>query len=136
MRHSVKLVVVVALLAVPSIAVAAGSANQTWAINCTREQYKPARIIVSCGDAGIWLGKLKWTRWNGHTAQANGVYNENTCTPTCAAGHNVSRPVRVTLSQPRTCPGHAHPAFKRATFAFPSGAPPAAYHRFTFSCPY
>jgi hypothetical protein len=134
MHTALKIAVVVALMVVPAAATGAG--NQTWAINCTREQYKPARIILSCGDAGIWLGKLEWSRWTGKTAVATGAYNENTCTPTCSAGHNVSGPVSVTLSQPRVCPGHAHPAFRRATFTFPSGAPPHAYHRFTFSCPY
>jgi hypothetical protein len=118
MRNALKLAVVAAVLAIPSIALAAGTSNQTWAINCTREQYKPARIILSCGDAGIWLGRLKWSRWTATTAQATGAYNENTCTPTCSAGPTVSKPVDVTLSSPRTCPGHAHAAFGRATFTF------------------
>ncbi len=135
MGRWLKLAVVVAILAVPSIAAAAGTGNQTWAITCLREHYKPARIILACGDAGIWLGQLKWSRWTETTAKASGAYNENTCTPTCVAGHIVSRPVEVTLSKPRTCPGRAHPAFGLATFTFPSGAPPHAYRRFTFRCP-
>lgn len=136
MRSPVRIAIVLALLALPSVAFAAGAGNRTWAITCGREQYKPGRIIVSCADGGVWLGRLKWSRWTNTTATATGVYNENTCTPTCADGHNVSKPVEVTLSRPRTCPGHAHPAFGRATFSFPSGAPPSAYRRFTFPCPY
>ena len=137
MRHSFKLaVVVVAVLAIPSIAIAAGSSNQTWAVNCSREQYKPARIVLSCGDAGIWLGQLKWSRWTATTATGSGAYNENTCTPTCSAGHTVSRPVNVTLSKVHTCPGRAHRAFGLATFTFPNGQPPQAYRHFKFSCPF
>lgn len=135
MRRTLKIVVVAAVLAIPSVALAAGS-TQTWAINCGREQYKPRGIIVTCADAGVSLSRLEWSRWTHTTARATGIYNENTCTPSCAAGHNVSKPVEVTLSKPRTCPGRAHPAFSRATFSFPSGAPPSALRRFTFSCPY
>jgi hypothetical protein len=56
--------------------------------------------------------------------------------PTCSAGAVISRPVTVTLSRPKACPGRIHPAFGRATFTFPSGTPPYAYHRFTFRCPF
>ena len=135
MRNVVRVAIVVTLLAVPSIAIAAGG-QQVRAINCGREQFKPTRIIVSCGDGGIWLGKLSWSRWDGNAAVGTGSYNENTCTPTCSAGRTVSKPVKVTLSKPKTCPGRAHPAFGQAAFSFPSGSPPHAYHRFTFSCPF
>ena len=133
-RHALRIAIVVTLLGVPAVA-SAGS-HQVWAINCTREQYEPARIILSCGDAGIGLSKLTWSRWGRATSTGTGTYYENTCTPTCSAGHVVARPVEVTLSKPKACPGHTHPAFRRATFTFPSGAPPAAFHRFTFHCPF
>ena len=134
MRNVLRVAIVVTLLALAPIAIAAGG-HQVRAINCGSEQFKPTRINLSCADAGIWLGKLKWSRWNGATATATGSYNENTCTPTCSAGQNVSKPVKVTLSEPKACPGQTNRAFARATFSFPSGAPPSAYHRFTFSCP-
>ncbi len=122
-----------AALAVPSVATA-GSA-QTWAITCGREQYRPHRIILSCGDAGIWLGNLKWTSWSREQAHATGTYYENTCTPPCSAGHTVSWPVKLTLSVKGVCPGRAHPVFALARLAFPHGVPPLAYHRFQFRCP-
>jgi hypothetical protein len=134
MRRTLNIAIAVVLLALPAAAMA--TSHGVRAINCGREQYKPARIILSCGDAGIWLGKLDWSSWHRTMAVATGNYNENTCTPTCSAGHAVSRPVTVTLSRPKTCPGHIHPAFGRATFTFASGRPPYAYHRFTFRCPF
>ena len=134
MRNVLRIAIVVMALAVPSIAIAAAG-HQVRAINCGREQFEPSRIILSCGDAGIWLGKLKWSHWNGETAAAAGSYNENNCTPTCSAGHNISKPVKIMLSRPKPCPGQTNPAFGRATFSFPSGTPPFAYHRFTFRCP-
>jgi hypothetical protein len=135
MARALKIAVVVAVLAVPSLAFAAGPGTQARAITCLTEHYKPARIILACGDAGIWLGRLKWSRWTASTAKASGTYNENTCTPTCVAGHTVSRPVEVTLSKPKTCRGETHATFRHATFTFPSGPPPHAYRRFTFRCP-
>jgi hypothetical protein len=135
MRHALRIAVVVTVLAIPAAALAAGS-PRTYAITCLREQYKPHRIILSCGDAGIGLSHLKWSRWSRNRALATGTYYENTCRPTCSAGHTVSRRVTVTLSAPRTCPRHAHPAFGLARFAFPDGAPPHAYRRFRFACPF
>ena len=134
-RSALPIAIAATVLAVPAVAPAAG-ANQVRAVNCGREQYKPTRIILSCGDAGIRLTKLEWSSWNRSRAVATGRYAENTCRPTCSAGHTVSRPVKVTLSKPRRCPGRAHPAFRQATFAFRDGSPPHAYHRFTFSCPF
>jgi hypothetical protein len=125
--------VLVAVLAIP--AVAAGNAR-TYAINCGREQYRPHRIILSCGDAGIWLGKLKWSHWSHANAVGTGVFNWNDCKPTCAAGHNRSRAVGVTLSRPKRCPGRGHEAFRRAAFTFPDGGPPFPFRRTTFYCPY
>jgi hypothetical protein len=134
MRNALKLTIAVLLLTVPGVAVAAS--HHVRAINCGREQYKPTRINLSCGDAGIWLGRLRWSSWHRTVALATGNYNENTCTPTCSAGRMVSRPVTVTLSRPKACPGRIHLAFGRAKFAFPSGGPPYAYHRYTFRCPF
>jgi hypothetical protein len=134
MRGAIRIAVVVTVLALPAVAVAAAG-GQTRAINCNREQYKPAAIILTCGDAGIWLGKLKWTRWTATEARATGTYYENTCTPTCSAGHTVSRSVKVTLEARGACPGHVHPVFGLAHLTYPRGTPPHAYHWFSFDCP-
>jgi hypothetical protein len=135
MRAALRIAILVTLLVVPSIALA-GAGNQVRAINCSREQYKPTKIILSCGDGGTWLGKLTWSSWGRNTAVGTGTYDENTCTPTCSAGHAVSKPVKVTLSKPKACPARVHPGFSQATFSFPSGAPPHAFRRFTFRCPF
>jgi hypothetical protein len=135
MRGALRIMIVAAVLAVPAVAVAAGT-GRTYAINCTREQYKPRTIILTCGDAGIWLGKLKWSRWNQTRAVGSGTFTWNDCKPNCAAGHDRTRPVKVTLSGPKQCPGRAHPAFGRGAFTFPEGAPPFRFRRTTFPCPY
>jgi hypothetical protein len=134
-RRALRIAVgVTVLAAIPAVAVAA--APRTYAINCTREQYKPRTIILTCGDAGIWLGKLKWSHWSRTKAVGSGTFTWNNCQPTCAAGHNLSRPVNVTLSGPKRCPGRAHEAFGRGAFTFPDGGPPFRFRRTTFVCPY
>jgi hypothetical protein len=135
MRSALRIAIGVAVLALPTIALAAGG-GQTRAINCTREQYKPIRIILTCGDAGIWLGRQQWSHWSHTKAVGSGTFTWNNCKPNCAAGHNLSRPVRVTLSGPMRCPGRVHAAFGRAAFTFPDGGPPFRFRRTTFYCPY
>ena len=73
------------VLAVPTVALTAGS-GRTYAINCTREQYRPARIILTCGDAGIWLGKLKWSHWSHDKAADSGTFTWNNWKPVCQPG--------------------------------------------------
>jgi len=126
-------VLVAALLAVPAVA-SAGS-SRTLAINCGLKQYKPRQIILSCGDAGIRVDHLKWSSWTSTKAVATGSYTENACSPNCAAGHTVSRPVKVTLFARGICPGQPGHVFANARFAFPKGAPPYAYRHFGFLCP-
>lgn len=135
MRRALRITVLVTFLALPALAVAAGGGH-TYAINCTREQYKPTRIILTCGDAGIWLGNLKWSSWTHGKAVGSGTFTWNDCKPDCADGHNLSRPVKVTLSEPKRCTGRAHEAFGRGTFRFPRGGPPFKFRQTTFPCPY
>jgi len=135
MRNAIKIAIVLALLAVPSAALAAGSTTQVQAINCQSLKFKPQRITLSCGDAGTWLGKLKWSDWTSTQAVANGNFSAITCTPDCAAGHSHSVAVKVTLSKPKLCPGYVNPAFKQATIAYKGKRPKGAPLKVNFRCP-
>jgi hypothetical protein len=137
MRGALKIAVVVALFAVPSGAFAAsGSPGQVLAINCNSEQYKPMRIVISCGDGSSWLGKLKWSSWGRKSAAASGTYKAVNCTPDCAAGHVHSYAIELTLSKPKTCPGQTHSAFKQATLTYTTGPrPKGAPAKLALRCP-
>jgi hypothetical protein len=138
MRNALRITVVVGcLVAVPSVALATtgSSAGKPFAINCGTEQFKPRRIVIACGDAGILLGKLKWSSWTGSSAKGTGVYKQNDCTPSCAAGKFKSYPVKVTLSKVKTCPGQTHPAFKQAALTYTGTRPTGAPAKETFRCP-
>lgn len=137
-RNALKISVALACLAtVPSVALAAtSSASGTpFAINCTKLQFKPKRITIACGDAGIFLGKLKWSTWGASSAKGAGTYNQNDCTPDCAAGKFQSALVNVTLSKVKTCPGQTHPAFKQAALTYTGTRPKGAPAKLTFRCP-
>ena len=134
MRNALKIIVAVACLAaVPSLALAATSSSSTkpFAITCYSEHFKPKKIVIACGDAGIWLGKLKWSSWTGASAKGTGVYNQNEGTPDCATGKIKSYPVKVKLSKVKTCPGQTNPAFKQATLTQANGKSA----KVTFRCP-
>jgi hypothetical protein len=138
MRNALKIVVAIACLAaVPSVALAAtaGTSGKPFAINCNNEQFKPKRIVIACGDAGIFLGKLKWSSWSASSAKGTGTYNQNDCTPDCAAGKFKSTPVKVTLSKVKTCPGQSQPAFKQAALTYTGTRPKGAPAKLSFRCP-
>lgn len=126
-----------ALVGAPSVALAASASTsgQVWAINCTREQFKPGRIIISCGDGGTWLGSLKWSSWGSAKAAGAGNYGVLNCTPDCASGHAKTYPVKVTLSKPKACPGQTHLAFKQAALTYTGSRPKGAPANVTFRCP-
>ncbi|HUA49155.1 MAG TPA: hypothetical protein VMA77_28220 [Solirubrobacteraceae bacterium] len=137
-RRALKVIVAIACVAAaPSVAIAAtsGASGKPFAINCSSEQFKPKRIIISCADAGTWLGKLKWSSWTGSSATGAGTYNANTCTPDCAAGKIKSYPVKVSLSKAKTCPGQTHAAFKQAALTYAGTRPKGAPAKVSFRCP-
>jgi hypothetical protein len=135
MRKALKITIVLALLAVPSAALAANTSQPQAIYNCTALKAKPGKIILSCGDGNTWLSKLKWSSWSSTQAVANGNYTENTCTPDCAAGHTHSVAVKVTLSKPKMCPNQTNPAFKQATFVYKGTRPQGAPLKYSFRCP-
>jgi hypothetical protein len=138
MRNALKISVAVACLAaLPSVALAAtsGTSGKPLAINCNVLKFKPKKIVIACGDGGIWLSKLRWSSWNATGATGAGTYNQNNCTPNCVNGHINSAPVKVTLSKPKMCPSQSHPAFKQATLTYTGTRPKGAPAKVKFICP-
>ena len=135
MRKALKITLLLALLAVPSAALAAGNTSQVQAINCNQLKFKPKKITLSCGDGGTWLGKLKWSSWSNTQAVGTGNFTAINCTPDCAAGHAHSVAVKVTLSKVKTCPNQVNPAFKQATLAYKGKRPKGAPAKVNFRCP-
>jgi hypothetical protein len=67
---------------------------------------EPKTYILTCADANSYLGKLSWTSWKPGLASAEGVLEENDCTPYCAAGHFHSYPAVVVFWGDATVKNH------------------------------
>jgi hypothetical protein len=127
--------VLIGVIAVPAVALAAPGPKTVFAINCLQEQFKPKQITIACGDGAVRVSKLEWTSWSSSQAKASGVYKVDKCNPDCASGRTQSFPVKITLSRPKTCPGHKHKAFGRLSYAFGAKHPKPTPRRVSLPCP-
>lgn len=75
---------------------------------------RPAALEIAA-DAAV--GGIAWRRWTAQKAVGAGRMRLLTCDPSCGQGGAESVRVRVTLSQPRRCPGGSF--FARATVTIP-----------------
>jgi len=67
-------------------------------LDCSyKPEVKPKDYTLTCADDGLRLQGLHWTRWTSRGAAGTGTFYENLCMPSCADGHIVHMPVRVTL---------------------------------------
>ena len=112
-----------ALLAAPAAALAAASGGRVLAPNCNAVQYKPARVVLACGDGSNYLAKLHWSGWTATKATASGVDEVNDCKPDCVAGHFHEYPVTVTLLRPMSCKKQKHKVFGHIELTFGSVHP-------------
>lgn len=64
---------------------------------------RPSLVQLEC-DGSADLEHLKWSAWGFKDALATGVYREDNCVPSCAAGTFHSYPVQFHLSQPLYIP--------------------------------
>lgn len=135
MGRLLRICVLIGVIAAPAVALAAPGPKTVYAINCLQEKFKPKQITVACGDGAVSVSKLKWTSWSRTQAQASGVYQVNSCKPDCAAGHERSFPVTITLSRPKTCPGRKHKAFGRLSYKFGASRPKPTPAHTSLPCP-
>jgi hypothetical protein len=91
--------------------------------DCTHAQFKPAKIVIACGDGNEVLTHLSWSTWTAAKATGKGMNSINSCTPTCAGGHFKDYAVTVTLSKPHHCAKLSSKVFSRATLHFTHGRP-------------
>src|SRR5262245_36667867 len=95
----------------------AASRTRTYAPkDCTKPRAEPNRIILACGDAGLYVNHLRWQRWRHLHAKGKGVLHENTCDPDCSAQHYRDYPVKILLRKVKRvrCGGRRVPMFRKA----------------------
>lgn len=136
-----KLAAVLALfaIAIPAAALAStGASSQVWVTNCTQAQYKPAGIVLACGDAGAYLQTIHWKSWTGTSASGTGTEKVKSCTPSCVAGHFHAYSVALALSHPKSCHKLEHEVFDDLAITYkgkrPSDTPKTL--KLSLGCPY
>jgi hypothetical protein len=96
-------------------------------VNCeTKGKVKPKIIALACADEGIFVNKIKWTKWTSKTAKGTGTLRINSCLPKdCADGIIETYLVKITLRKPVPVLNAAD-SFTRMTLAFSEGSPAGA----------
>ena len=83
-------------------ATAASKPRKTAMVSCSSDRLvRPTRDTLGCGTGTYVVTAITWTSWGLRTAGGTAVYTLNTCTPTCAAGNNVSYKTSITASNVR-----------------------------------
>jgi hypothetical protein len=112
-----------ALVAAPTVALAAGGSSRVLAPGCATTQYKPKKLILGC-DGSNYLKSLTWTSWTRKRATGSGIDEVDDCMPDCASGHFHAYPASVTLSRPGRCPHLKHRVFRHIDLTYGTEHPP------------
>ncbi len=94
------------VLAPGSVALGANaSASKVYiaANGCTGSSFKPAKVILACADANLYVASLKYKSYGSSSASATGTFHYNTCTPNCAAGKFKTQSGSVSFSAVVSC---------------------------------
>ncbi|MBL1073834.1 hypothetical protein JK358_05460 [Nocardia sp. 2] len=69
--------------------------------NCATYPYeqvvRPDKLLLACGDAGLWVKDIHWTSWGPDTAEGEATQLRKTCQPDCATGGVATGPTHITL---------------------------------------
>jgi hypothetical protein len=118
-----------------ALAVSASAAAPLKIANCNSAASRPKLLTLTCGDGNTVLKGLSWSSFGGKSAQAKGTFVMNTCEPDCAAGKDVSYPVKATASGSLTCK-RGERVYAKLTLQFTGRVPGAGVPRsWKLGCP-
>ena len=113
------LAVAVAALAAPA---AAGGKRTLLISNCAKAKFKPANVILACGDASFGATGMSWSSWTRKTAVGTGTGQINDCKPDCAHGKAKTAPIELRLKKPVRC-SNGRRIFAKVRYTWTQGAP-------------
>jgi len=121
---------------IAAFAISAFAAAPLKITNCITAVSRPKLLTLTCGDGNTVLKGLSWSTFGGSSARAKGTFVMNTCEPNCAAGKDVSYPVTVKATGPRTCKKGVR-VYNKLTLRFTGRAPKSAssLKSWTLGCP-
>lgn len=91
--------------------------------SCHGHSFKPGRIVLACGDAGLIVERLRWRHWGHREANGVGTGVGRTCSPSCAAGGTRSASMEIRLYQPRFCRQDGLTHFTKMRYRWTHGSP-------------
>jgi hypothetical protein len=116
--------VLVAVLVVAGGAAAKRSGPPTVvSADCQGHNFRPGRIILACGDAGLLVEHLTWKHWGRREATGVGTGVGKTCEPNCAAGGTKSASMEIRLVRPQLCTQDRRVHFTRIRYRWAHGSP-------------
>ena len=71
--------------------------------NCAKAKFKPASVILTCGDASFGATEMVWSSWTQKNAVGTGTGQVNDCMPNCAQGKTKKAPIQLKPGAPRKC---------------------------------
>jgi hypothetical protein len=90
--------------------------------NCAKPKFKPANVILACGDASLGATGVSWTSWTQKAAVGSGTGQLNDCNPDCVRGKVKTAPMSLRASKPQTC-SNGRRIFTKLAYTWTSGAP-------------
>ena len=90
--------------------------------NCVKAKFKPADVIIACGDASLGATGMTWSSWTQKSAVGTGTGQVNDCTPDCVHGTTKTAPMELRLSKPQKC-SNGKRVFSKLHYTWTSGAP-------------
>jgi hypothetical protein len=92
---------------------------------CNNPAYRPARVVIACGDGTFYVDHIRWSSWTGKGATGAGTGHVNDCRPSCARGRFHSYPgVTLRLGSFRFCSAHDDFEFTLLGYRFTRSRPP------------
>lgn len=90
---------------------------------CHGHNFKPGRIILACGDAGLYVEHLDWKHWGRREANGIGIGTGKTCRPSCIGGGTKSASMEIRLFKPHFCSQDGRVHFTRMRYRWTYGSP-------------
>ncbi|RLV48692.1 hypothetical protein D9V37_13250 [Nocardioides mangrovicus] len=117
-------------LAAPAHAANPAATGTTTVIsNCVDHKVEPKRVIIACGDGGLFLGIKRYKYWSATSAVGFGAIRQNDCEPDCAEGTYSYTKARIRLYHARPSRhGTGELVFTRAIATY-TGAGGATRHK-------
>src|SRR5438046_1860003 len=92
--------IVVGAVALAALALggASASSGKVYGIkDCTRPEVRPPRIVLACGDVGLYINAIDYRSWGAQSVHATGVMHARTCNPQCVGSPYKDYPVKFRL---------------------------------------